>query len=223
MKKITCVIAFAMLGLTTAFAQKTFQGTLEYKISLTGEYAEMLAGLIPEKYIFEVLKNDFLMYMQGGMVSEMMGRVLYQDKSGETYIIMDSDKIIYTLGSEQTATVQTTIEETDETREILGYTCKKYQVTTVVDTLTTTQTVWANNTYVLPKVKNPDGLNMNATFYIDGIKGLPMLTEIDVDGMILLMELTHIDFNKPNNENFSLPKDYAVKPYEEGTSTGGEY
>lgn len=93
----------------------------------------------------------------------------------------------------------------------------------MVDSLTTTQTVWANYTYVLPKVKNPDALNMNATFYIDGIKGLPMLTEIDADGLILLMELTHIDFNKPNNENFILPKDYAVKPYEEGISTGGEY
>lgn len=125
MKKFTCVIAFAMLGLTTAFAQKTFQGTLEYKVSFTGEDAEMLNGLMPEKYIYEVLENDFLMYMQGGMVSEMLGRVLYQDKSGESYIIMDSDKIIYTLESKQTATAQTTIEETDETREILGYTCKK--------------------------------------------------------------------------------------------------
>lgn len=62
--------------------------------------------------------------MQGGLVSEMMGKVLYQDNTGEAFIIKDGDSTIYTIDLTQQATPQTTVTATDETKEILGYTCK---------------------------------------------------------------------------------------------------
>ncbi|MBK6731920.1 MAG: DUF4412 domain-containing protein [Bacteroidetes bacterium] len=222
MKKITIAIAIILVSVTTTFSQKTFQGTLEYKIEMSGGMAEMMAGMMPEKYIFEVLKSDYLLYMQGGLVSEMMGKVLYQDNTGEAFIIKDGDSTIYTIDLTQQATPQTTVTATDETKEILGYTCKKYNVISVVDDIATTQNVWANEKYLLPKVKNSQGLNMNSTFYFDGIKGMPMRTEIEVEGMVISMELINMETKKPSKTHFTLPKDYAVKPFDANTFMNGE-
>lgn len=224
LKLVSTIIILSIFTFNTqkGFSQKTFQGTLEYKIEMTGGMAEMMAGMMPEKYIFEVLKSDYLLYMQGGLVSDMMGKVLYLDKTGEAFIIKDSDSTIYTIDLTQQATPQTTVTATDETKEIMGYTCKKYNVISVVDDIATTQYVWANEKYMLPKVKNSQGLNMNSTFYFDGINGMPMRTEIEVEGMLISMELINIDTKKPSKTHFTLPKDYTVKPFDANTFMTGE-
>lgn len=219
---LAVILGVFILGITTVYSQKTFQGTLEYKISLEGGMAEMMTGMMPDKYVFEILKKDYLLYMEGGIVSEMMGKVLYKDKTGEGFIIKDSEQTIYTLDMSETPASQNSIENTGEVAEIFGISCKKYKVITTVDDFATTQYVWATDKYALPEVKNSGGLNMNSTFYFDGIKGLPMRTELEVEGMLISMEIVNMDFTKPAKAHFTTPANYTVKPFDANTFMYGE-
>ncbi|MFN3939179.1 MAG: DUF4412 domain-containing protein [Chitinophagales bacterium] len=220
-KKVFFITAvLAVFHTTYTFSQKTFQGILTYKISISGGMAEMMAGMLPEKYIFEVLKNDYLLYMQGGMAADMMGKILYLDKSGIGYIIKDNEQTVYTLdmGTEQLPITE--VIATDETMEILDLMCKKFLVHSNVDGITATQTVWATDAYKLPAVKNSNGVNMASSFYFEGINGLPMRTEMEVEGMNIAMEISDMQLKKLPKSDFKIPAGYAIKPFDASSIMG---
>lgn len=219
-KVIFIITAITICSFTNTFSQKTFQGTLEYKINVSGGMAEMMAGMMPEKYVFEVLKSDYLLYMQGGMVADMMGKILYLDKSGTGYIIKDSEQTIYTLDLNMEQMPTTEIIKTEEIMEILGIECKKFRVTSQINGITAAQVVWATDKYKLPAVKNSNGINLASSFYFEGINGLPMRTEMEVEGMTVSMEIVNMNFKKPSKNNFKIPEGYAVKPFDPNAMIG---
>lgn len=224
MKKITLLTLAAFLTVSFSYSQKTVIGTVDYTYRVTGEGAAQMAGMMPNKMIIKYGKNGLSMVMQGGMMAAGMGKTIVNGETGEAFIMKDAEKVVYMMSEEEINAEaekleDPVIEEFDETKTILGYTCKKYKQTVKANGMEIPQIIWATKELAAPEYESKafkgiasqgGGINFN-------IDGFPLLIEIAMPGapFNIELEVTNIDFGKIPNKEFERPKDYEVKPFSE--------
>ncbi|MGA1583759.1 MAG: hypothetical protein ACO4CH_10950, partial [Saprospiraceae bacterium] len=69
------LMTLSVFLLNTAFAQRTFYGTVEYTYEITGPEAAMMAMMMPQKMVIQYGKSGMSTSMDGGMMSGMIGRI----------------------------------------------------------------------------------------------------------------------------------------------------
>lgn len=225
--RILFVLLLAVSTLTLSQAQATFQGTLEYSYQLNaeGEEAGMMAAFMPEKMITRYGDNQMATEMVGGMVANMMGRIIVNN--GKSYVVKDAEKTIFEMSEEDMAEGQDQLDNQEpakkvsgETMEILGYTCQKYALTmTNDDGGKTEQVIWATDAFKAPQLSAPNQGNIPASgfFGSSNIEGLPMRIEIATPGVDggLIMEVIKLDKTPVDATHFQRPDGYTVKPISE--------
>lgn len=220
MKKLFLAFLLTAVIGSAAFAQRTFQGTLNYSFKFMGEGVEQMEAFMPTGYEFKVRKNDMVMEMQGGMAAMMMGRILVMGKKGKVYMIKDSEETAYLMpksdDKEEGETPTPKIEKQDETIEIAGYTCQKYKVTVEADGETATQYMWVTEELKFPEMKGGNGMSggMGGGMRVEGINGLPLKTMIDQNGMTVIMTATDLVEESLDKTMFKIPKGYAKEDFD---------
>ena len=208
-------------------AQEVFKGTLEYsyKLDAGGKDAGMMAAFMPEKMITRYGDNQMATEMVGGMVANMMGRIIVNN--GKSYVVKDAEKTIFEMseedmeeGKEQFENQAPARKAEGETMEILGYTCHKNVLTIANEEGSKTeQVVWATDAFKAPQLSVPNQGSASATgiFGMGGIEGLPMRIEIATPGMEggLIMEVISLDNTPVEASHFAKPDGYTVKPISE--------
>ncbi|MCF8226492.1 MAG: DUF4412 domain-containing protein [Bacteroidales bacterium] len=223
MKHMIITVLLVCFVSSSADSQKTVLGTVDYKYNLKGENAQAMAGMMPEKMVIKYGDNGVVVEMKGGMMSGMMGKTVVNGKTGEAFMVREAEKVIYVVSNEEIQAEaekveKPEIEEFDDTREILGYNCRKYVQTVNADGMSMSQTIWVTKDLKSPDYKGDAflGMGMSAqnTFYYD-IDGFPMLIEVDAPGMPVTIELevTNIEFGKIAESEFEKPAGYTVKPF----------
>ena len=214
------IVSILFSGLT---AQKTVIGTVDYKYTMVGEGAEQMAGMMPKKMQIKYGENGVSIEMQGGAMSEAMGKTIVNGETGEAFIVRESERTVYLMSDEYIKAEAENLEdpvirEFDETKEILGYPCKKYTQTIKVQGNDMTQVLWITKKLVTPDYKSDEfmGLASQGTVNFD-IEGFPMLIEVDMMGapMTLQLEVSNIKFEKIPSSTFERPADYTVKDFSE--------
>lgn len=223
MKRFILLIITAILIVPAAIAQKTMIGTVDFTYNLTGEGAEQMAGMMPDKMVIKYGKNGIAMEMHGGMMSAAMGKTVVNGKTGEAFIIKDTEKTIYLMSEETIRTEakkaeEIEVEKFDDTREIMGYTCKKWTQTTIVQGMNMSQVLWVTRELKTPDYEGEVFKGMagqgNMSFEIDGF---PMLIEVNMPGMAtkLELEVSNIVFENIPESTFDRPEGYTVKDFTE--------
>ena len=72
----------------------------------------MMKMMMPEKMVVVYGEEGVLTYMDGGMMGDMMGKVVVNTKTGESFVIKDAEKAVYV------------IEKEDSGRSRRGSSCK---------------------------------------------------------------------------------------------------
>lgn len=219
----TFIFLFAMMtSLSFLQAQNTFYGTIAYTYEMEGENAEMMKMMMPEKMVVVYGEEGVLTYMDGGMMGDMMGKVVVNTKTGESFIIKDAEKAVYVMkkedleGAEEEADVN--VEEVEgESMEVLGYKCSKYQIETTQNGETVTQYIWATKKLKAPDLDMPNMPMNNGMGYTDKIDGFPLIIEVAIPNMntSLIMKASELDKTKPDAKNFKRPEDYETKDFSE--------
>jgi hypothetical protein len=222
MKRFITVLAALVCCLTFSYAQKEFQGTITYTYDLKGENAEMMKMMMPEKMIMKYSDHGMITYMEGGMVSSMMGKVVVNAKSEEAFMIMKSEKIVYLLNPDEQEEAEEVDVETKkiegEVKEILGYQCQKYELTSKQGGETTTQYIWATDKLKVPNLKVEGVETMNKALAFGGnIEGLPLLIEISLPQFDtqLIMKASELDKSELDAQEFEKPEGYETKDFSE--------
>ncbi|MDZ4758200.1 MAG: DUF4412 domain-containing protein [Bacteroidota bacterium] len=96
---------------------------------------------------------------------------------------------------------------TTETKKILGYTCKKYTSTIVVEGKKYTNAIWATEEITA----SAELMNNNA----EGLKGFPLELFTYNKGLKTHMVATNISKEAPADADFEIPKGYEVKTIDE--------
>jgi hypothetical protein len=216
---IGLMVMLASFSMLTA--QKTFYGTVTYSYEVKGENAGMMATMMPQKMIIKYGEKQMLTYMEGGMMGSMMGKIIADTESGETFIVKDDEKAVYLMKKEdqenaEAQEVKKVVEE-KETKEILGHTCKKYTLTVSQNGQEMTQTLWVTEDLKAPNFKMPGAQQMSGVMFSEQIKGFPMQVEVGLPGMntSMVMTVTDLDQSKVSKKEFMRPEGYQTKDFSE--------
>ena len=221
-KKTLLFLLPALLGAAALSAQETFQGTVEYKYEMKGEGAEMMAAFMPEKMVVKYSEKSMLTYMEGGMMGDMMGRIVVNGESGENFVVKDDEQAIYLIKAEDieekiAGQEEPKLEKLDEQKDILGYACRRYKLTLSQDGAETVQYMWITGQLRAPEIKTPGAGQMGGFISTTDIPGFPMEVEVEIpqSGMTLLLSAVNIDQARVPASEFERPEGYEVKGFEE--------
>jgi len=210
-----------LLTVHFAQAQKTIQGTVVYQYTISGEGAEMMAAMMPEKMVVVYGDNAMMTSMEGGAMASMMGKIVVN--KGKGYVIQDDKETIYNMSEEDMSNADT--PQTNEVtklggkkKKIMGYTCEAYWVQTTQNGQEMTQIVWATKALKIPEIEGAGAANLNQGIGgAKGVDGFPMEVEIEMAAMPVKMVLsvTELKMEKPKASLFAKPQGYQQKPFSE--------
>lgn len=207
---------FLLFLVTAAVAQKDFEGTIVFKISVDGADASKLQTMMPESYTFFFKGEDLKILIQGGYMSLLMGPIIV--KGNKTYMIKEDKKTAYIMPDEPKkvkpkSTVKLTKLGTDG--KILGYACNKFKVEEKDDKgKLAVSYIWTTDGIKVDNFKkNQETIDMQLMY--EGMTGFPMKVESTVSAPSMnykvKMEVTKVNPSLLNSSVFQIPADYKIE------------
>lgn len=200
---------FAMCSFQT-FA-KDFKGVITYKITIEGSsVTDDMKAMMPKTMIMTIKGNKTRSEMSMGMGKTVSitdaddkSTITLMDMMGQKFAIQsDYDEIMKDLAE----TPDVKVDVTNETKDILGYTCKKAIISNPED-----------NTEMIVYFTNELGskaLNFSNPQFKD-IDGL--MLEFEIPNEMFSMHFTAVSIDKKNvdDSEFTIPDGYQIKTKEE--------
>ena len=220
MKKIALLTAL-LVGAWTLTAQQLFLGTVDYQFVMEGPNTEMVAFMMPEKMVVQYGKKGMKMYFVGGMMADMMGKIVLNGKTNQIFQLKDEEQAAYMMGPEdlegQDANTPDEVIKELEIIKIQGYLCQKYKTITYDgEGGESVQYIWTTEALRVPDVSTPElqamaGMNIGA----NGVPGFPMksVTYEPNSDMTITLLVTNLDFTKLKSKEFQVPKGYTVEEF----------
>lgn len=188
-----------MLALASPAAAAPFQGTIEYRVRLTGDRAAPLQAMSPDTVILELGKKAYALEVRGGAAPP--GRFLVSLDTGDTVFLSDISQTVAPVPDPLRPT--TSIEALDATETILGYACTKHLV--VRDTPGGAERGWVWTTSAIdapPEIPMFAGL---PTPFVGVTPGLPLRLVLDDGRAVLTIEAVSIDDKPPKRSRLVPP------------------
>ena len=223
MRKVFLVCSIAMIAVLfstgATLAGKPFEGIITYKITYPdSKFSESQLAMFPKVLTVSVKGSKSRTDLQmSGMTTVTIDD--YAEKTSVSLLNMMGQKYAIKqttaeIEKENTAAGTTTVELSDETKVIAGYTCKKAVVTVNDDGVKTTYEVFYSSE-LGTKVAN-----FNNPIYkdIDGV-----LLEFSMKTQMGNMKFTATDVEKKSlaAKDFEIPSDYTLTTQDELKSKFG--
>lgn len=202
--------AFFAFSLLFTYAQKEFNGTIEYELSYKNLPEEMagMESMLPSSSVMYIQGDMTRMDQEVGMGGTMV--VIANNKKKTSKIFMDAgvNKFKTEIPKEKVEEEEKKISQKQEikyydseTMEILGYTCKK----AVIKTGEQETVVFYTDEIDASKAR---------TEY-NQLKGFPLYTEMDAQGMTIIMKAVNIDETAVDKSKFEDLEGYDEMPFEQ--------
>ena len=204
---ITALLALALVG----FAQKTFQGTIKYKLTYQNvpqEQMSMLPANQTSYYSDDFVRSDVDMGM--GMSQRTINNVADQSST----IIMDvmGQKIYIEMSEEDTKELRAQMNadgakpeievDPEATVDVAGYTCKKATIS------------YAGNTTVVYYTEDLKAAGTTDPTYNE-LDGVVLMTEMSQNGIDIRMKAIEVNKEKLDKSTFAIPEGYEKMSLEE--------
>jgi hypothetical protein len=220
MKKVCYLLCLLALNFTQA--QQTFYGTQEITYQYEGEGAEMMAQYMPKGMTSYYGKDKTAVDFNGAAMEALMNRVV--TTATESFAISHNSKAVYAIDNDFAEQNQPKMENVKvekvegETKDILGLTCQKYNVSLSQMGMEMKMVMWVSTKYNMPEYKVP--FNQDASLEVlkqANLKGmvLRLESEIPVQGasITMIMETTKLDPTPVDESIFEKPAGYAEKNF----------
>jgi GLPGLI family protein len=200
---------FALFSLQT-FAQD-FEGVIVYKITVTGaDVSDDIKAMLPQSATLIIKGDKSRMEMSMGM-GKTAGIVDADSKTATTLIDMMGQKFAIKMNyddiiKETGDTTKISVEMMNETKEILGYTCKKAIITSTDSSVKLIA-------YFTDELGTKD-INFDNPLFskINGV-----MLEYEMPNQMFTMHYQAVSIEKKNvdDSEFNIPDGYQVKTKEE--------
>lgn len=196
------------------------EGMASFRMKITGEMADLLGPMMPNRMILRFKDGNTRISMEGGMAAAMMGDILYLGAEDKSYMVKDKEKTAYKMPekSSEVESAAPVIEFLGE-EQVNGYTCKKYHVVIQTDKEgTIDQILWATPDIQAPKPKKTSTGGSGAALFVKGVEGFPVKVEQNVKQAGINLTQT-IDLEKyetaPQDASlFVIPDNYKIKDFD---------
>lgn len=197
---------------TAIFTQGVITYTLKVTTQATDEETKAAVGMMPTEVTMKLKGNSMRMDMNmtiGKMsmiTKDGIGYTMLMDMNGQKIAMKGTEAELDKMQQKNQESV--TFTATTETKQLLGYTCKKYIGTSTRDGKTTTLEVWATK-----DIQAPNQLTASKYKGLDGL-----LMEFDMsDGPINLHYLVKsIAPTAVGDAEFTIPAGYRLMPIPRG-------
>lgn len=197
-------------------AQQPFTGSIRYDVKWSGEGIAAAAEMLPSSYVVTVGKQKVKTVTVGGMVAGMLGDVIADASSGQTYFVNHTNQTVHVVASDSLNDggkdqIDPDLKKTKDKAVILGLKCVKYTATSNENGTVMTRNFWITEDISFSATPGSNGL---AAFTLNGIKGVILKAEIQIiaQGQNVNMVMTASEI-KPNNvpdAEFEFPLAYKV-------------
>ena len=217
---ISGILILSMILITFQVTAKDFKGVITYKITYSGDNInEQMKAYLPK-----VMTTSFKGMMSRTDMIMGMGKTVKikngEDNSVITLIDMMGQKIAIKMSSEEVQQdlekeKNVSVEIKNETKEILGYTCKKAVITMTDDA--------GGEDIIIVYFTNELGDNVNYwdTPEFRNIDGIMLEFEMPTPQFTMTFTATSIDKKNVPKSDFEIPDDYEIKTKEEVESIFG--
>ncbi|KAB1064376.1 DUF4412 domain-containing protein [Salibacter halophilus] len=193
------VLSLFAIFFTGVAISQTFEGVIEFKIEAPGE-SESVQSMMPKKSVSYIKGKMVRTVITSPMAGEMV--TIVDGEKGKTYQLLDimgSKKCIVVNTEENNQDYQ--INYLDETKEIVGYECKKVEIIhdENVAIAWVTDKIKANTQNQLGKK----------------LKGFPLSYEMSNQGMEMILTAVKVEKKKIDDDNFVVPSEYEKISMEE--------
>lgn len=220
MKRLALITVLGFMGCLSLFAfelgNNLNHGTINYDIKISGkeEMPERMKKMFKNSSMtFMWRKNRSRTKMDLGpgkvdVINNGEKALMLMNMMNQKYASKMSREELKAYQEEQKGT-DYSIEKTDQTREIAGYTCKKAIMKVKRKGKTMNMDYWFTNEIQAPKA--------SMQYAHEEIKGFPLMMAFNRNRMNMQFKATSIDQSKPSDSKFSLaiPDGYTEKSLEE--------
>lgn len=213
--KVLSILSLSLLIPSLAIAQP-FEGTVTYSVAmenpLPGLAGQMMAKLLPTKMLYNFDETGAVRFnMDGPSASD----VIIPAEGKPVYYIMEEKKKVLVMDEkemekqmQETRQGKPVVTKTDETADILGYTCQRYNISIPNKKGETKQSIWVTEK-IKPQRPKYDTQNM---FSAD-IDGMPLKVVTDVNGSNMVMQATEVKAQSLDASLFRKPEGYTEEPF----------
>jgi hypothetical protein len=210
MKK-TALLFICFIATTNLYAQKVFEGHINYSFKIMGEGMDSYAAMMPTSMDLFSSKKAMMVKINGGMMENTMGETVSTPKG--SYMIKHSEKTTYAFNSNAETSEETpTVVKEDEVLTISGFSCQKYKVTRSTPMGEQTSYAWINSDYKLPLM----GAKGAESMAVPGVPGIVLKTMVSQGPMTVVLTASEFITGKQDKKYFTVPKGYAKKDYVQG-------
>jgi len=224
MKKLTLTLILGIIGINS-FSQDTFEGTISFEVNIIGENVEQMAQFMPQGYEFSFKDNKSIFKISGGMMAQMMGEIIVDNQTGNSYMINHAEKIAYKMENAVKESIEDmeisrpTITKLDEEVEILGYRCQKYKVVSTTGGQSIESFIWVSKDIVVPYPKNSGNMpGGSGAFYFPELEGFPlkMINNLNSGMGMVKMEMFAVNVERKalDDSLFAIPEGYEEKNFD---------
>ncbi len=194
MKKYFIYLIISLFLFFENFAQKKFEGMIEFSIKTKNQKTKMVYSL----------KNDWKKIE----IENLNAFTIVRDKKS---ILLMPDTKKYMVLDEESSKMQNPLDlgkdkklnKTGRSKEILGYTCAEYSLEDEEQIVI----LWATEEFI--KFPGFSGEGDEIGPYLGKEKFFPFLIIVEVFGNKMEMEITEINPNALENSVFEIPEDYT--------------
>lgn len=215
--KFLALIIFGVTFNASAQKDESFQGSITYSISVEGEIDAMAKAQMPTEMV-QTYKGSKIRTEQK---SAMGNTIIITDNDSKTSTIlldMMGNKMAISQSKEETEKAiqeipEVKITNSDETKTIAGYTCKKSTIELTGENAATMEVYYTNDIVV----SNPNSMS-----YFKDIKGVMMEYSQSMGDFKMKFIAKEVKKGKIKDNMFTVPADYQQMTQEQFRSLLGQ-
>ena len=196
-------------------------GTVKFKMKVTGEMADMLGPMMPNKMIIKFNGGNTRISMEGGLTASMLGDILYLEDKDESFMLKPKEKTALRMPKNSGTELDNIKPEITILGEetVNGYNCTKYKVIIKTEKEgAIDQIMWTTKDIQIPKPKRSTTGGSGAGLFLQEIEGYPVKIEQNLkrEGINLtqIIELENYNFEPLDASLFKIPEDYKIKEFD---------
>jgi GLPGLI family protein len=208
---IICLLSTVFIFSSFMVSAKEFKGVITYKISITGSgVTEEMKTMMPKSMVMSIKGNKSRSEMVMGFGKtvnisdgDLKESIMLMDMMGQKFAVKSTTEDI---AKEMEKAPKTSVNVTGETKEILGYTCKKAVITFEEE-----------DTEVIVYFTEELGgqsLNFDNPQFKD-INGVMLEFEMPNEQFSMQFVATSIEKANVEDSEFTIPEGYQIKTKEE--------
>lgn len=216
--KIACFWIFFGISTTSLFASNDFEGEITYHISYEDGIQEQILEVLPKQSTILIKDHRYYSYTSGPM--GMQGLIYDNDKK-ESFTLIDLFTSALAIKKSEDDIVKdreffkiNNITHTEESKLILGYSCRKIIVSAYIPKLKENIDFEA---FYTTSLGNNDWINEADPIYHQ-IKGTLLEYEIQMGSVFMKFKASKVEKRKLSDKDLRVPKTHKVVSTKEAES-----